>query len=94
MPLKCHKVGHFAKCCKTKETKSLQKKRFTKPKAHKGTVNQMNFEDYSDDNNEYAFTIVDENQTMVLVSIEGVPSVSMIVDSGASCNVIDRQLWE
>ena len=54
----------------------------------------MNFEDYSDDNNEYAFTIVDENQTTVLVSIEGVPSVSMIVDSGASCNVIDRQLWQ
>lgn len=54
----------------------------------------MNFEDYSDDNNEYAFTIVEEKQTMVLVSIEGVPSVSMIVDSGASCNVIDRQLWE
>ena len=31
---------------------------------------------------------------MVLVSIGGVPSVSMIVDSGASCNAIDCQLWE
>ena len=27
--LKCHKVGHFAKCCKTEETKSPQKKPFT-----------------------------------------------------------------
>ena len=31
---------------------------------------------------------------MVLVNIGGVPSVSMIVECGASCNVIDRQLWE
>lgn len=27
---------------------------------------------------------------MVLVTIGGVPNVSMTVDSGASCNVIDR----
>ena len=54
----------------------------------------MNFEDYSDDESEYAFTIVDEKQPMVLVNIGGVPSVSMIVECGANCNVIDRQLWE
>ena len=47
----------------------------------------MNFEDYSYDGNEYAFTIVDEKQPIVSVSFGG-------VDSGASCNVIDRQLWE
>ena len=41
------KQGHFAKFCKKKETKSPQKKRPSKPKWHKGTVNQMNFEDYS-----------------------------------------------
>lgn len=41
------KEGHFAKCCKRKETKSPQKKRPSKPKGHKRTVNQMNFEDYS-----------------------------------------------
>ena len=35
-----------------------------------------------------------EKQSMVLVSIGGVPNVSMIVDSGASCNVIDCQSWE
>ena len=41
------KQGHFAKFCKRKETKSAQKKRPSKPKWHKGTVKQMNFEDYS-----------------------------------------------
>ena len=89
------KQGHFAKCCKTKETKSPQKKRPSKPKWHKGTVNQMNFEDYSvEEKWLYAFTIVDEKQPVGLVNIGGVPIVSMIVDWGASCYVIDRELWE
>lgn len=48
----------------------------------------MNFKDYSDDKNEYAFTVIDEKQPMVLVSIGGVHNVSMIVDSSASCNVM------
>ena len=75
--LKCHKVGHFAKCCKMKETKCSKKKWPSKPKGHKGTVNQMNFKYYSDDENEYAFTINDEKQPMVLVNIGGLPNVSM-----------------
>ena len=31
---------------------------------------------------------------MVQVNVGGVPNVAMIVDSGASCNVTDRKLWE
>ena len=89
------KQGHFAKFCKRKETKSAQKKRPSKPKWHKGTVNQMNFEDYSvEEKWLYAFIIVDEKQPVGLVNIGGVPIVSMIVDWGASCYVIHRQLWE
>ena len=38
--LKSHKVGHFAKFCKTEETKSPQKKRFTKPKDLKELLNK------------------------------------------------------
>ena len=38
--LKSHKVGHFAKCCKMEETKSPQKKRFTKPKDLKELLNK------------------------------------------------------
>ena len=37
---KCHKVGHFAKCGNTEETKSPQKKRFTKPKNIKELLNK------------------------------------------------------
>ena len=31
---------------------------------------------------------------MIPVNVGGVPNVAMIVDSGASCNVTDRKLWE
>lgn len=74
--IKCRKVDHFAKCCETKKTKSPQKKRPSKPKGRKGTVNHMNFEDYSDVENEFVFTIVDEKEPIVLVSIGGVHNVS------------------
>ena len=95
--LKCHKVGHFAKCCKTKKPRSLLQKNSSRPKdarETKRTVNQMKFEDHPDSDNDYAFTIVDDKQPMALVNVGGVPNITMIVDSGASCNVIDRQLWE
>ena len=51
------------KCCKTKKTKNPQKNPTgSRPKEHKGTVNQMKFEDHPDSDSDYAFTIVDENQ--------------------------------
>ena len=43
---------------------------------------------------EYAFTIGDGKQPMVLVNVGGVPNVAMIVDLGASCNAISRKLWK
>ena len=94
---KCHKVGHFAKCCKTKkaEDPNDKKPRGNKPRGPRDTkrsVNEIGSEDSPD--NEYAFTVVDGKQPMVQVNVGGVPNVAMIVNSGASCNVIDRKLWE
>ena len=91
---KCHKVGHFAKCCKTKKAKG-KKPRRKKPRGPRDTkrsINQIGSEDSPD--SEYAFTVVDGKQPMVQVNVGGVPNVAMIVDSGASCNVIGRKLWE
>ena len=92
-----HKVGHFAKCCKTKQAKDPndKKPRRKKPRGPRDTkrsVNQINSEDSPD--SEYALTIVDGKQPMIQVNVGGVPNVAMSVDSGASCNVIDRELWE
>lgn len=62
---KCHKVGHFAKCCKTKKAKEAKRDRDTKR-----SVNQNNSEDSPC--SKYAFTIVDEKQPMVQVKVGGV----------------------
>ena len=84
-------------CCKTKKAKDPNDKRLRQkkprgPRDTKRSVNQINSEDSPV--SEYAFTFVDEKQPMVQVNVGGVPNVAMIVDSGASCNVIDRKLWE
>ena len=79
---------------KTKDPndKKPRRKKPGGPRDTKRSVNQINSEDSPD--SDYAFTIVDGKQPMVQVNVGGVPNVAMIVDSGASCNVIDRKLWE
>ncbi|XP_069140912.1 uncharacterized protein [Argopecten irradians] len=87
---KCHKIGHFSKMCKTK------------PEAYQGTPKhkrktpskqKVRLVETSDD--DYAFSIGDDcKQPTVPVSIGGIHDVPMIIDSGSSCNVISKQLWE
>ena len=49
---------------------------------------------FVDEEDEYAFTVKGTLETgKVTVSVGGVP-VEMIIDSGASTNVIDKCLWE
>ena len=46
------------------------------------------------DNNEYAFTVDSGKKGgMVIVQLGGV-SVEVLIDSGASTNVIDKRTWE
>ena len=80
---KCHKVGHFAKCCKTKNAKGPndKKPRRKKPRGPRDTkrsVNQINSEDSPD--REYALIIVDGKKAMVQVNVGSVPNVAMVVD--------------
>lgn len=92
--LKCHKVGHFAKCCKANNITGPFQKHPSKSKEHKRTVNQMNFEEHSNSDSNYAFSIVDEKQPIISVNIGHTPNIFMITHSGPSCNVVDHQLWE
>ena len=79
---KCHKKGHFAAVCKTKG------KDFGKHK-----VSYVN-EHGNNEDDEYAFNITDETETgKITVTVGGVP-VDMLIDSGASTNVINRSRWE
>eukprot|EP00794_Sanderia_malayensis_P004282 gene4282-4850_t len=75
---KCHGVGHFAKCCKSKKT----------PKAGKQAANFVETEE------EFAFVVTGKIEPEITLNVGGIPNIKFIIDSGASCNVIDRQLWE
>ena len=80
--MKCKKVGHFAKVCKTKE------KDTNRPK--KGNIHQVTKDD------DFAFTLQPSGRDIPTIDIEleGVRLEGVLVDSGSTCNVIDRATWE
>ena len=84
---KCQKKGHFATVCKTKMSKKKEAVNFTHTDGDKGS-----------DSDEYAFSVRnwipgDDTDDMISVTIGGVP-VSVLVDSGASTNIVDLEMWE
>ena len=80
---KCQLTGHFAKCCKSKRKNNDQK-----PVGGKDTAHLVETED------EFAFVVSGKTQPELALNVGGVPNIKFIIDSGASCNVIDRELWE
>ena len=85
---KCSQVGHFANVCKTKFVAT----------PGKSDVRYMQKDvcgdDDDDDDDEYVFAIAGgDHGDKVVVNIGGVP-VEMIIDSGASANVISQASWE
>ena len=85
---KCHNVGHFEVMCKTKVTKIKHSK--------VGTVKNLNTKSDDDsDSDDYVFVINQSAKGVedIIVNMGGI-DVSVVIDSGASVNVIDRVLWE
>ncbi|XP_053392140.1 uncharacterized protein LOC128554851 [Mercenaria mercenaria] len=87
---KCKHEGHFEKCCKTPSAKQkLAKRRDIR------TVN-LNA-DSADSDSDYLFVVSEDASTTsnnedILVNI-GRVTVPVIIDSGASVNVVDREVW-
>ena len=84
--------GHFEKVCKTK-LKTSEGRKGGKDRR----VRQLGVGVDETDDSEYAFGVLggvdNPNNGKISVKIGGV-HVTMIIDSGASCNVLDRNLWE
>lgn len=80
--VKCKKVRHFAKVCKTKEGDT------NRPR--KGNIRQVTKDD------DFAFTLHSNGRDIPTVDIElgGVRLEGVLVDSGSTCNLIDRATWE
>ncbi|PIK40988.1 hypothetical protein BSL78_22161 [Apostichopus japonicus] len=80
---KCKLKGHYAKLCKTKPER-IQKER--SPSSDK--VNKVQSD------NEYVFIVTDQTGSgLVEVNVGGVP-ISLLIDSGATCNVIGEETWK
>ena len=99
---KCNGSGHFEAVCKTKEKQTSGRGAGGPHKPDVGKrgaayhVRQVETEGTQGDDCEYAFGILDHSNVSsdekISVKIEGLP-VTMIIDSGASCNVIGRNVW-
>ena len=80
--LKCSQVGHFTNVCKTKVKEIPSRSR----------VQYMRVDECKEEEDEYVFAVAGEAQGGELtVNIGGIP-VEMIIDSGASANVISQAL--
>ena len=82
---KCGFVGYFAVCCKSKTPKKLSSVKYRTDGA-----NQVTEEDY------YAFVVKSDNDSSGVVDlcVGGVPVKNVLIDSGATCNIVDRATWE
>ena len=89
---KCSNLGHFEKVCKTK-LKTSEGRKGGKDRR----VTQVGVGVDETDDSEYAFGVLggadNPDNGEISVKIGGV-QVTMIIDSGASCNDLDRSLWE
>ncbi|PIK36388.1 hypothetical protein BSL78_26782 [Apostichopus japonicus] len=90
---KRHLIGHFAKMCKTKP------ERYQKGKQKGGRQNwnrkgddDVNLVDLA---NDFAFAVTSSRKSGVTVDVKvGGVNVEMLIDSGASCNIIDKKTWD
>ena len=89
---KCGGADHFGSQCRTKTTKPLKPRREekTKGKKKKKSVRYVGSER---DEDEYAFTVNSATSPEKIDVTVGGVVVAMLIDSGASTNVIDRNLW-
>ncbi|XP_063918115.1 uncharacterized protein K02A2.6-like [Zophobas morio] len=80
---KCGLIGHLGKCCRTKKKTTEQGKRI------------RNVETGDPEDSEYAFQVQDEDSDLdsIQVLVGGVKA-RFLIDSGATCNVIDKKSWE
>ncbi|KAK3097548.1 hypothetical protein FSP39_010680 [Pinctada imbricata] len=82
---KCGREGHFAICCKTRVPQAR--------KQGKGKPRVRHVEEQSGED-EFAFSVSGfaDNNNQITVKVGGV-NIKMLIDSGASCNIIDKQMW-
>lgn len=93
---KCGKTGHFASQCQTK----IRSRGYSHQSSK--TQRRVNHIESSDNakqvtvNDEYAFSIGDGNDHsgLVTICVGGILLTDVLIDSGATCNLVDKATWE
>ena len=91
----CHKCGgadHFGSQCNTKTAKPPKPRREEKTKG-KETKKSVRYVGSERDEDEYAFTVTSATSPEKIDVTVGGVAVAMLIDSGASTNLIDKNLW-
>ena len=95
---RCQNVGHFAAVCKSKMNTQTGIKRgnFKGKNVRSGKVSKaINSVDYDD---EYAFTVSGDEKLnssrLIEITVGGVDICDVMIDSGSSCNIVDKDTWE
>ena len=92
----CGEIGHFAVCCKTKERKPLTRVDEGRNNT-RGRAYQVSEDSATDQQDYFAFTVGVGQPTSgseVDLKVGGVRLPAALIDSEASCNVIDQTTWE
>ena len=92
----CGEIGHFAVCCKTKERKPLTRDDEGRNNT-RGRAYQPSEDSATGQQDYFAFTVGVGKPTSgseVDLKVGGVTSPAVLIDSEASCNVIDHPTWE
>ena len=100
---KCNGTGHFEVVCKTKRRQNSgrgdegPRRPDVRRRGDAHHVRQVEAEDKQNDDCEYAFGISGDSNVSsdgkISVIVGGL-SFPVIIDSGASCNVVGRDVWE
>ena len=90
---RCGLIGHFEVVCKTKlESKRPPQKHFASHSVSATKRVHCVEEEPRNDKPEYIFSLSQEEKGSVTLKVGGV-EIEMMIDSGASCNVIDQITW-
>ena len=90
----CGGKDHFASQCKTKNKASKDNKTHTgRGRTHQRSYSKANAVSFETDDDVYAFSVRDSQLQKIQVKIGGC-QLDVMVDSGATTNIVDQQTWE
>lgn len=92
---KCENVGHFEKMCKTGNSNKHSKRKPSRYRVPSVDVNDDVCQNTENVEEDYAFSITssESKDSFAHVTVGGV-TPELLVDSGATVNVMDHKLWE